>query len=169
MTATTATTTSRTAELMSRLPAWFVEHARLTEEKARRRREVLARRYELLCGEEVKGAWSHTIVEFTKRPPAARAAAAPAPAPAAVDPSTLERRKAALPAGLEWREFMTPEELRELTGRRSLSSQMDALRADRIPHRVMRNRLLVSRFHVREWLAGRLHAMAGGAPLVMAG
>jgi hypothetical protein len=164
-------TASRTAELMSRLPAWFVEHARITEEKARRRREVLAKRYELLCGEDVKGSWSHTIVEFAKRPHAVRPAAAPAPAPAPVEEATLERRKPAMPAmpaGLEWREFMTPEELRELTGRRSLSSQMDALRADHIPHRVMRNRLLVSRFHVREWLAGRLHAMAGNAPLAMA-
>ena len=162
----TATTASRTAELMSRLPGWFIEHARVTEEKARRRREVLAKRYELLCGEEVKGSWSHTIVEFAKRPAAARTAAAAAPA--SVEESALERRKAAMPAGLEWREFMTPEELRDLTGRRSLSSQMDALKADRIPHRVMRNRLLVSRFHVREWLAGRLHAMAGNAPLAMA-
>jgi hypothetical protein len=165
-----ATTASRTAELMSRLPAWFVEHARVTEEKARRRREVLAKRYELLCGEEVKGSWSHTIVEFTKRPPAARAAAAPAPAlaPARVDETIVERRRAAVAAGLEWREFMTPEELRELTGRRSLSSQLDALRADRIPHRLMRNRLLVSRFHVREWLAGRLHAMADSAQAALA-
>lgn len=50
-----------------------------------------------------------------------------------------------------------------LTGCRSLSSQMDALKADRIPHRVMRNRLLVSRFHVREWLAGRVPNKVGGS------
>ncbi|MDR7272991.1 hypothetical protein J2X20_005676 [Pelomonas saccharophila] len=154
-------TAARTAELMSRLPGWFVEHARVTEEKARRRREILAKRYEILCGENNQGSWSHTIVEFAKRPLAARPTAAPAPAPAAVAEPAPERRKAT-PTGLEWREFMTPEELRDLTGRRSLSSQLDALKADRIPHRVMRNRLLVSRFHVREWLAGRLHAKSGG-------
>ncbi|MGM9485001.1 DUF4224 domain-containing protein [Roseateles sp. NT4] len=152
-------TASRTAELMSRLPGWFVEHARVTEEKARRRREVLAKRYEALCGEEAKGGWSHTIIEIAKRPLAGRPATAPAPASAAVAEPALERRKAPT-SMLGWQEFMTPEELRELTGRRSLSGQLDALKADRIPHRVMRNRLLVSRFHVREWLAGRLHAAA---------
>ncbi len=155
----TAMTASRTAELMSRLPGWFVEHARVTEEKARRRRELLAKRYELLCGEEVRGSWSHTIVEFTRKPPLSRPAAAPAPTPTTVAEPTLERRKPP-PTHAQWQEFMTPEELRDLTGRRSLSSQLDALKADRIPHRVMRNRLLVSRFHVREWLAGRLPAKA---------
>lgn len=156
----TATTASRTAELMSRLPGWFVEHARVTEEKARRRREVLAKRYEALCGENVKGSWSHTIIEVAKRPLAVRPATGPAPAPVA-EP-ILERRKASTPLP-GWQEFMTPEELRELTGRRSLSSQLAALKADRIPHRVMRNRLLVSRFHVREWLAGQLPAKGWGS------
>lgn len=146
-------TACRTAELMSRLPAWFVEHARVTEEKARRRREKLARRYELLCGDEARGSWSHTIVEFAKRPHLPRPAAAPKPVaePAQPDPKAL---------GLEWREFMTAEELRDLTGRRSLGSQVEALKTGQIPYKLLRNRLLVSRFHVREWLADRLSAGA---------
>lgn len=162
-------TASRTAELISRLPGWFVEHARVTEEKARRRREVQAKRYEILCGEEVKGGWSHTIVEFAKRPAVPRPASAPAPTPLpAAEPAQRERR--AQPSGTEWREFLTPEELRDLTGRRSLSSQLDALKADRIPHKLLRSRLLVSRFHVREWLADRLHAkVGGGAQLAIIG
>lgn len=164
----TATTANRTAELMSRLPGWFVEHARVTEEKARRRREILAKRYELLYGEEVKGCWSHTIIECARKPQLARSVPAPTPAPAPIAEPVLERRKPT-PVSAQWQEFMTPEELRELTGRRSLSSQMDALRADRIPHRVMRNRLLVSRFHVREWLAGRVPNKAtGSAPPALA-
>ncbi len=160
----TAMTANRTAELMNRLPGWFVEHARVTEEKARRRREILAKRYELLYGEEVKCCWSHTIIEFARKPQLARSVSAPtpAPAPAPIAEPILERRKPT-PASAQWQEFMTPEELRELTGRRSLSSQMDALKADRIPHRVMRNRLLVSRFHVREWLAGRVPNKVGGS------
>ncbi len=160
----TATTTSRTAELMSRLPGWFVEHARVTEEKARRRREKLAQRYEALCGDGVKGSWSHTIIEVAKRSqPARPVAVAPAPAPQPSAAPLLERRKAStsVPA---WQEFMTPEEIRELTGRRSLSNQMAALKADFIPHRVLRNRLLVSRFHVREWLAGRASAAFSTGP-----
>lgn len=54
-----------------------------------------------------------------------------------------------------WPEFMTPEELRDLTGKRGLAAQVAVLKAEGIPHKEMRNRLLVSRFHVREWLAGR--------------
>jgi len=92
----------------------------------------------------------------------------PAPAPTAVaEPAQRERR--AQPSGAEWREFLTSEELRDLTGRRSLSSQVEALKADRIPHKLLRSRLLVSRFHVREWLADRLHAkVSGGAQPTLA-
>ena len=149
----TATTASRTAELMSRLPGWFVEHARVTEEKARRRREKLARRYELLCGEGARGSWSHTIVEVAKRPTAARPTAAAAPQPAG---ETAPRELKVGRSSLEWQEFMTSEELRELTGRRSPGRQAEALEAGHIPYKLLGNRLLVSRFHVREWLAGRL-------------
>lgn len=66
----TAMTTSRTAELMSRLPRWFVEHARKTEELAQRRRAAQARRFELefLCGIEVKDSgwqeWEDTVASF---------------------------------------------------------------------------------------------------------
>lgn len=154
----TATTASRTAELMSRLPGWFVEHARVTEEKARRRREKLARRYELLCGEEARGTWSHTIVEFAKRPATSRTATASASQPVAE--TNLQPRQASNPS-LEWQEFMTSAELRDLTGRRSLGSQADVLEAGHIPFKLLRDRLLVSRFHVREWLAGRLPSRAG--------
>ena len=108
----TATTASRTAELMSRLPGWFVEHARVTEEKARRRREIQAKRYEALYGDEVKGSWSHTIIEFARKPLVSRPAPAPAPAPRAEQ--RLQDRRASAPQ-LDWKEFMSPEELRELT------------------------------------------------------
>lgn len=163
-------TASRTAELMNRLPGWFVEHARRTEEKARRRREVLAKRYEFLCGEEAaqgrQSPWRHTVVEFApaRRSPRPESSAKQPAGNAASQPIPQDR--AAAGASPAWPEFMTPEELRDLTGRRSLGSQIDALKADRIPHKLLRNRLLVSRFHVREWLADRLPAKAnaGGQP-----
>jgi hypothetical protein len=54
-----------------------------------------------------------------------------------------------------WPEFMTPDELRDLTGRRGLALQVRFLQAEGIPHKERGSRLLVSRVHVRDWLAGR--------------
>jgi hypothetical protein len=164
-------TANRTAELMNRLPGWFVEHARRTEEKARRRREALARRYEFLCGEDAaqgrQSPWRHTIVEVavaqrSPRPEGSAPHRDRSPTDNAAS-QTVPQDRAVTGTGLAWPEFMTPEELRDLTGRRALSGQIDALKADRIPHKLLRNRLLVSRFHVREWLAERLPARANGA------
>ncbi|MBW8847474.1 MAG: DUF4224 domain-containing protein [Burkholderiales bacterium] len=60
-----------------------------------------------------------------------------------------------------WSEFMTKEEIRELTGKRGQALQVAVLIEERIPHKVLRGRLLVSRFHVREWLEGRTPARVG--------
>lgn len=63
-------TTSRTAELMSRMPRWFRDHARETEARAQRRREAEAKRLELefLCGVEIKDSgwqeWEDTVAVF---------------------------------------------------------------------------------------------------------
>lgn len=54
-------------------------------------------------------------------------------------------------------EFLTPAEIRPLAdGKAGLLDQSEALRLLGIPHRVVGRRILVSRYHVREWLAGRL-------------
>jgi hypothetical protein len=58
-------------------------------------------------------------------------------------------------AASEWSEFMTPDELRDLTGKRGQALQVQFLKAEGIPHKERRGRLLVSRVHVRDWLAGR--------------
>ncbi|MFT7772805.1 hypothetical protein [Roseateles sp.] len=55
------------------MPRWFVEHAQMTDERARRRREAQARRFELefLCAVEVKDSgwqeWQDTVAEFNDR------------------------------------------------------------------------------------------------------
>lgn len=56
-------------------------------------------------------------------------------------------------------EFLTPPEVRQLAGgTRDLPGQAEALKAQGIPHRVAAGGkvLLVSRYHVREWLAGKV-------------
>lgn len=60
-----------------------------------------------------------------------------------------------------WSEFMTKDELRDMTGKRGQALQVACLVEQRIPHKELRGRLLVSRFHVREWLAGRTPARVG--------
>lgn len=52
-------------------------------------------------------------------------------------------------------EFLSPDELRDLTQRARREAQAQELDAMGIPHMTQRGRLLVSRFHVRERLAGR--------------
>lgn len=52
-------------------------------------------------------------------------------------------------------EFLSKEELQFLCGRRDAVSQEKALKEMGIPHRVVRGRVVVSRFHVREWLEGK--------------
>jgi hypothetical protein len=57
-------------------------------------------------------------------------------------------------------EFLSADELRDLTQRARRADQAAELTAMGIPHLEQRGRLLVSRFHVRERLAG--HTMAQG-------
>jgi hypothetical protein len=52
-------------------------------------------------------------------------------------------------------EFLSPQEVRQLAGKIDLPRQDEALRLLGIPHRVSGRRMLVSRYHVREWLSGR--------------
>lgn len=53
-------------------------------------------------------------------------------------------------------EFLTPEELRDLTQRARREAQARALQEAGIPFRQVAARLIVSRHHAREWLAGRI-------------
>lgn len=51
-------------------------------------------------------------------------------------------------------EFLTSDELKDLTQARGIVKQQAMLTAEGIPFRVVRSRLLVSREHVRDWLRG---------------
>lgn len=53
-------------------------------------------------------------------------------------------------------EFLTHREVKTLAGVAAIDKQETVLKADGIPFRRRKNRLLVSRFHVREWLLGRV-------------
>ena len=55
-------------------------------------------------------------------------------------------------------EFLTSEELRDLTQRARREAQARALKEAGIPFRQVAARLIVSRHHAREWLAGRIVA-----------
>lgn len=60
-------------------------------------------------------------------------------------------------------EFLTPTEVKTLAGDKSARpDQLEALKALGIPHRLVGQRILVSRYHVREWLAGRVVTPARG-------
>ena len=52
-------------------------------------------------------------------------------------------------------EFLTFDELRELTQRARRDGQAEFLQSVGIPFRRADQRLIVSRHHVREWLSGR--------------
>ncbi len=53
-------------------------------------------------------------------------------------------------------EFLTATEVRQLTpGAAGAVAQAQALTALGLPHRVVGRRVLISRHHLREWLAGR--------------
>lgn len=62
-------------------------------------------------------------------------------------------------------EFLRPAEVRELTGAADADEQERVLRRDGIPHRRREKRILVSRFHTREWLAGKAVAPSRGIRL----
>jgi len=53
-------------------------------------------------------------------------------------------------------EFLSPAEVKALAGGRSRTQdQVDVLTEMSIPHKVVRKRVVVSRYHVREWLSGK--------------
>ena len=62
-------------------------------------------------------------------------------------------------------EFLSPTEVRDLAGVANVEGQITALTNLGVPCRRRGNRLLVSRFIVREWLSGRPVAPSRGARL----
>ncbi|BEP34276.1 hypothetical protein GmRootV59_12500 [Variovorax sp. V59] len=64
-------------------------------------------------------------------------------------------------------ELLTPSEVRALTGAASPDEQERILKADGIPYRRRDKRILVSRFHTREWLAGRVVRPSTGVNLAL--
>lgn len=62
-------------------------------------------------------------------------------------------------------EFLTTDELKDLTQARGIVKQQAMLTAEGIPFRVVRSRLLVSREHVRDWLRGVVRAPSRGINL----
>lgn len=52
-------------------------------------------------------------------------------------------------------EFLSPVEVRELTGSARAGKQMAWLKNQGVPHRADGSRIIISREHVRSWLAGR--------------
>jgi hypothetical protein len=53
-------------------------------------------------------------------------------------------------------EFLTPAEVKALAGGApTVQEQLSVLQAEGIPCKLVRRRIVVSRYHAREWLAGR--------------
>ncbi|RYF48186.1 MAG: hypothetical protein EOO27_35945 [Comamonadaceae bacterium] len=65
-------------------------------------------------------------------------------------------------------ELLSPSEVKSLAGDvANLDEQERILTADGIPYRRRGKRILVSRFHTREWLAGRLVTPSRGVNLAL--
>lgn len=64
-------------------------------------------------------------------------------------------------------ELLRPSEIKALTGSANPDEQDRVLTREGIPHRRLGRRILVSRFHTREWLAGRPVAPTRGFNLAM--
>jgi hypothetical protein len=62
-------------------------------------------------------------------------------------------------------EFLTPTEVKDLTGTAKPDPQAAELERQRIPYKRRGNRILVSRFHIRQWLAGNPVAPSRGVDL----
>jgi hypothetical protein len=62
-------------------------------------------------------------------------------------------------------ELLLPAEVKQLVGVSNPDEQSRLLREYGIPHRLFKQRILVSRFHVREWLTGRQPAPSRGVNL----
>ncbi|WP_431107644.1 DUF4224 domain-containing protein [Variovorax paradoxus] len=64
-------------------------------------------------------------------------------------------------------ELLSAGEVKALTGSANPDEQERVLKADGIPFRRRGRRILVSRFHTREWLAGRVVAPSQGVNLAL--
>lgn len=64
-------------------------------------------------------------------------------------------------------ELLSASEVKALTGATSPDEQERILKADGIPYRRRDRRILVSRFHTREWLAGRTVTPSRGVNLAL--
>ena len=64
-------------------------------------------------------------------------------------------------------ELLSPSEVRDLTGTSNPDEQERVLTQDGIPYRRRDKRILVSRFHTREWLAGRTVTPSRGVNLAL--
>ena len=62
-------------------------------------------------------------------------------------------------------EFLAPSELRDLTGRARRDGQQRWMSEKGVPFRTDGARVIVSRYHVRDWLAGRTIAPLRGVDL----
>ena len=62
-------------------------------------------------------------------------------------------------------ELLLPAEVKQLVGASNPDEQSKLLLEFGIPHRLLKQRILVSRFHVREWLAGRQLVQSRGVNL----
>ena len=59
-------------------------------------------------------------------------------------------------------EFISPDELRELTGYAHAKQQGAWLTERGVPHKLEHRRVILSRVHVRNWLEGKPMAIGGG-------
>lgn len=64
-------------------------------------------------------------------------------------------------------ELLRASEVRELTGSANCDEQERILKSDGIPYRRRGKRVLVSRYHTREWLAGRAVTPSRGVNLAL--
>jgi hypothetical protein len=65
------------------------------------------------------------------------------------------RAVGSVPQGPRLSEFLSVDELRDLTGAARATKQAAWLKDQSIPHRLVGRRVIISREHVRSWLAGR--------------
>lgn len=64
-------------------------------------------------------------------------------------------------------EFLSPSELKSLAGAASADTQAAELDKLGVPFRRIGRRILVSRYHVREWLSGRVVTPSRGVNLAL--
>lgn len=64
-------------------------------------------------------------------------------------------------------ELLTPSEVKTLAGSAKPDEQERFLKTEGIPYRRRDRRILVSRFHIREWLAGRTVTPSRGVNLAL--